>query len=326
MNTQSVVNQEHETKKTISSNSKMTMFARYLVHKQLKSLHTGCLKIEEGDNTFTFGEQESDEKTTATLIIHDNSCYSEIMTGGSIGAAESFMTGDWSTPDLTQLVRVMVLNLDILDQMEGGLASLSKPLLKAFHYFNSNSEKGSRRNIAAHYDLGNDLFELFLDPTMMYSSGIFPTADSSMEEASLNKLKIICEKLNLSEQDNVVEIGTGWGGFAIYAAKNYGCRVTTTTISQQQYNLAEERIKQAGLEDKITLLLNDYRDLQKNYAGSFDKLVSIEMIEAVGWKFYDTFFCCYYSNIFIFSPVFARRKCCRPKKNRRKRTLGCVYI
>ena len=290
MNTQSVVNQEHETKKTISSNSKMTMFARYLVHKQLKSLHTGCLKIEEGDNTFTFGEQESDEKTTATLIIHDNSCYSEIMTGGSIGAAESFMTGDWSTPDLTQLVRVMVLNLDILDQMEGGLASLSKPLLKAFHYFNSNSEKGSRRNIAAHYDLGNDLFELFLDPTMMYSSGIFPTADSSMEEASLNKLKIICEKLNLSEQDNVVEIGTGWGGFAIYAAKNYGCRVTTTTISQQQYNLAEERIKQAGLEDKITLLLNDYRDLQKNYAGSFDKLVSIEMIEAVGWKFYDTFF------------------------------------
>jgi len=290
MNTQSVVNQEHETKKTISSNSKMTMLARYLVHKQLKSLHTGCLKIEEGDNTFTFGEQESDEKTTATLIIHDNSCYSEIMTGGSIGAAESFMTGDWSTPDLTQLVRVMVSNLDILDQMEGGLASLSKPLLKAFHYFNSNSEKGSRRNIAAHYDLGNDLFELFLDPTMMYSSGIFPTADSSMEEASLNKLKIICEKLNLSEQDNVVEIGTGWGGFAIYAAKNYGCRVTTTTISQQQYNLAEERIKQAGLEDKITLLMNDYRDLQKSYAGSFDKLVSIEMIEAVGWKFYDTFF------------------------------------
>mgnify|MGYP002700235828 FL=1 len=290
MNTPSVVNIERDTKKTISSNSKMTMLARYLVHKQLNSLHTGCLKIIEGDTSIIFGEKESEAKLIASLIIHDTSCYTEIMTGGSIGAAESFMTGDWSTPDLTQLVRVMVSNLDILDQLEGGLASLSKPFLKAFHYFNSNSEKGSRRNIAAHYDLGNDLFELFLDPTMMYSSGIFPTADSTMEEASLNKLKIICEKLDLSEQDHVVEIGTGWGGFAIYAAKNYGCRVTTTTISQQQYNLAEERIKQAGLEDKITLLLNDYRDLQKDYAGSFDKLVSIEMIEAVGWKFYDTFF------------------------------------
>lgn len=290
MNTQSVVDIERKTNKDITTDSKMTRLARYLVHKQLQSLHTGCLKIKEGDNTVTFGEAESDATIVASLIIHDSSCYSDIMTGGSIGAAESFMTGDWSTPDLTTLVRVMVCNLDILDQMEGGLASLSKPFLKAFHYFNTNSEKGSRRNIAAHYDLGNDLFELFLDPTMMYSSGIFPNEEASMEEASLNKLKIICEKLDLKEQDHIVEIGTGWGGFAIYAAKNYGCQVTTTTISKQQYNLAEERIKQEGLEDKITLLLEDYRDLKKTYAGKFDKLVSIEMIEAVGWKFYDTFF------------------------------------
>lgn len=290
MNTQSVVNIENKTKKSFLPSSKMSVLARYLVHKQLTKLHTGCLKIVEGDDTTVFGQDETEANICASLVINDPSCYSEIMTAGSIGAAESFMTGDWSSPDLTKLVRVMVSNLDILDQMEGGFASLSKPLLKAFHYFNSNSEKGSRRNIAAHYDLGNDLFELFLDPTMMYSSGIFPTAESTMEEASLNKLKIICEKLHLNEQDHVVEIGTGWGGFAIYAAKNYGCHITTTTISQQQYNLAEKRIKEAGLEDKITLLLEDYRDLQKNYAGQFDKLVSIEMIEAVGWKFYNTFF------------------------------------
>lgn len=294
MNTQTVVNTQSQTKKSNNSTGKMTMLARYLVHKQLNKLHTGCLKIIEGDNTLYFGEEEKKAQIIASLIVNDNSCYSDIMTGGSIGAAESYMTGDWSSPDLTALVRVMVCNLDILDQMEGGLASLSKPFLKAFHYFNKNSEKGSRRNIAAHYDLGNDLFKLFLDPTMMYSSGIFPSNDASMEEASLNKLKIICEKLNLSEQDHVVEIGTGWGGFAIYAAKHYGCRVTTTTISQQQYNLAEIRIKDEGLEDKITLLLKDYRDLKEDYEGSFDKLVSIEMIEAVGWKFYNTFFshCC----------------------------------
>jgi cyclopropane-fatty-acyl-phospholipid synthase len=188
------------------------------------------------------------------------------------------------------LVRVMVRNMDILDQIEGGLALISKPLLKGFHYFNQNSAKGSRRNIAAHYDLGNDLFEAFLDSTMMYSSGVFPAAEASMEEASLNKLKIICEKLQLTANDHVVEIGTGWGGFAIYAAKNYGCKVTTTTISQQQFNLAKQRVEEADLQDKITLLLEDYRDLKKDYAGQFDKLVSIEMIEAVGWKFYNTFF------------------------------------
>ena len=259
MNMPSVANIEPKSKSFIPANGRMSKLAKKLVHRQLISLHTGCLQIEENGEVFIFGQAEKDTDLVARMVIHDVSCYGEIMTGGSIGAAESFMTGDWSTPDLTMLVRVMVRNIDILDQLEGGLALISKPFLKAFHYFNQNSAKGSRRNIAAHYDLGNDLFQLFLDPTMMYSSGIFPNAGATMEEASTNKLNIICEKLQLCADDHVIEIGTGWGGFAIHAAKHYGCKVTTTTISQEQFNLAQQRIKQEGLEDKITLLLEDYR-------------------------------------------------------------------
>jgi cyclopropane-fatty-acyl-phospholipid synthase len=290
MNMPSVSDVNNKTKSFMPAKGQLSKFARKLVHNKLASLYAGCLQIEENGEVFTFGQALEDTDLIGRLIVHDVNCYSEIMTGGTIGAAESFMTGDWSSPDLTKLVRVMVRNLDILDHIEGGLALISKPLLKGFHYFNQNSAKGSRRNIAAHYDLGNDLFEAFLDPTMMYSSGIFPSAESGMEDASLNKLKVICDKLQLTSDDNVVEIGTGWGGFAIYAAKHYGCRVTTTTISQQQFNLAKQRVEEEGLQDKITLLLEDYRDLKKVYAGQFDKLVSIEMIEAVGWKFYNTFF------------------------------------
>jgi len=289
MNTSSVANLD--LKKDSLSKSFMAGLARKLVFAQLKKLHTGHLIIQEGDQEFSFGQSlDQCGELQARLIIHDMAAYSDIMTGGSIGAAEAYMTSDWTNPDLSMLIRVMVRNTDILDQMEGGIALLSKPFLKLFHGLNQNSQKGSRRNIAAHYDLGNDLFQLFLDPTMMYSSGIFPHEGSSMEQASINKLDTICQKLNLNADDHVVEIGTGWGGFAIHAAQNYGCKVTTTTISQQQYNLAKERVEAAGLSDKITLLLDDYRDLRKDYAGQFDKLVSIEMIEAVGWQFYETFF------------------------------------
>ncbi|MGR6872348.1 class I SAM-dependent methyltransferase [Pseudomonas sp. HK3] len=265
----------------------LTQIAKNLVLKQLEKLHTGCIVIKDNDDITRFGEAlEPGHDLYAELIIVDAHAYSDIMTGGSIGAAEAYMTGDWTTSDLTRLMRVMVRNMDILNGLEGGLAKVSKPFLKMFHFLNQNTEKGSRRNIAAHYDLGNDFFKLFLDPTMMYSSGIFPSDDSTMEQASLNKLKTICDKLNLTAQDHVVEIGTGWGSFAVYAAKNYGCKVTTTTISEQQYLYAEQQVKAEGLEDKITLLKEDYRNLE----GQFDKLVSIEMIEAVGWKFFDTFF------------------------------------
>lgn len=261
--------------------------ARRAVFSQLEKLHSGCILVVEGDQKTLFGEALlPGDDLYSELHVKDSACFSDILASGSIGAAESFMTGDWTTPDLTRLVRVMVRNRDLLDDMEGGLASLSRPLLKWMHRQNQNSEKGSKRNIAAHYDLGNALFELFLDPTMMYSSGLFPSETSSMEDASINKLKKICESLDITESDHVVEIGSGWGGFAIFAAKNYGCRVTTTTISTEQYSFAEKRIAHEGLQDKITLLKQDYRDL----TGQYDKLVSIEMIEAVGWQFYQTFF------------------------------------
>ena len=267
--------------------SMLSQMAKSIVLKQLKKLHTGCIVIRDNGEVMRFGEPlDKGDDLYGELTIEDAHTYSDIMTGGSIGAAEAYMTGDWTTPDLTRLMRVMVRNMDILNGLEGGLAKISKPFLKGFHWLNQNTEKGSRRNIAAHYDLGNDFFKLFLDPTMMYSSGIFPSEEATMEQASLNKLRTICEKLNLTADDHVVEIGTGWGSFAVYAAKHYGCKVTTTTISEQQLLYAQQQVREEGLEDKITLLKEDYRKLD----GQFDKLVSIEMIEAVGWKFFDTFF------------------------------------
>jgi cyclopropane-fatty-acyl-phospholipid synthase len=174
----------------------------------------------------------------------------------------------------------------VMDNLEGGYQWLTRPILRVLHWLNSNTTEGSRKNIAAHYDLGNSLFELFLDPTMMYSSAIFNAQTPTLQAASELKLKTICDKLDLQATDHVLEIGTGWGGFAMYAAKHYGCKVTTTTISQQQYLLAKQRVEAAGLSDRITLLLDDYRHLE----GQYDKLVSIEMIEAVGYQFYDTYF------------------------------------
>jgi cyclopropane-fatty-acyl-phospholipid synthase len=272
--------------------------ARKLILSQLEKINKGVMRIidnTEGESQiFEFGQAfvDADGKSlVAELYIHDASSYSSILTGGSIGAAEAYMTGDWTTPNLTNVIRMMAVNMDVLNDMEGGITGLiSKPFLKVFHKLNQNTEKGSRRNIAAHYDLGNELFETFLDPSMMYSSAIYQHEDSTLEQAAEFKLKRICDALQLTAADNVVEIGTGWGGFAIYAAKNYGCHVTTTTISEEQHALAKQRIQEAGLENKITLLKQDYRALKQITGGGFDKLVSIEMIEAVGWRYYDTFF------------------------------------
>ncbi len=196
------------------------------------------------------------------------------------------MLGYWSADHLTNVIRLMCLNQNVMDNLEGGYQWLTKPMMRVLHWLNSNTTEGSRKNIAAHYDLGNPLFELFLDPTMMYSSAIFNADTPSLQAASELKLKTICDKLDLQPSDHVLEIGTGWGGFAIYAATHYGCKVTTTTISQQQYQLAKQRVEAAGLADRVTLLLDDYRHLE----GQYDKLVSIEMIEAVGYQFYDTYF------------------------------------
>lgn len=260
----------------------LARLGRRLVLRQLQQLHTGTLTLTEGATKQHFGHG----LPQVELSVHHPSFYADLAFGGSIGAGEAYMAGAWSCSDLTGLIRLMVLNQDVLDRMEGGFAALAAPLRKGLHWLNRNSRSGSRRNIGAHYDLGNDFFRLMLDDTLMYSCGIFETPRSTLREASIAKLDAICRKLDLQPGDHVLEIGTGWGGFALHAARHYGCRVTTTTISRNQYELARERIAAAGLDDRITVLLEDYRDL----TGQYDKLVSIEMIEAVGHQYFDTYF------------------------------------
>jgi cyclopropane-fatty-acyl-phospholipid synthase len=257
--------------------------------KRLAHLQHGAIKIVEDNQTMQFGQETSDtslEKIEVTLYVKSSEFYGEVVFGGSIGAGEAYMQGYFECDNLTNLIRLMVRNQSLLDDIESSFAKITAPIQAWLHRINKNTQTGSRRNISAHYDLGNDFFKLMLDPTMMYSSAFFESAQQSLEEASIAKLKKICKKLDLKSTDHVLEIGTGWGGFAIYAAQNYGCKITTTTISQAQYQLALERIKEAGLENKIEVLLSDYRDL----TGEYDKLVSIEMIEAVGHHFYDTYF------------------------------------
>ncbi|MDP4546265.1 cyclopropane-fatty-acyl-phospholipid synthase family protein [Marinobacter sp. MDS2] len=259
--------------------------ARQLVCRQLAQLGKGTLRIRETDfDEQVFGDDDPNYPI-AELVIHNHSTWRDLLTGGSVGAAESFVAGDWSSPDLVALLRFFTRNVDTMNAFEDKFSWVSKPALKGLHWLNRNTPEGSRKNISAHYDLGNDLFSQFLDPTMMYSSAIYPRPDATLDEAAVHKLDVICQKLNLQPNDQVMEIGTGWGGFAIHAAKHYGCHVTTTTISREQLELARSRVKAEGLEDKITLLFDDYRDL----TGQFDKLVSIEMIEAVGPEFLDSY-------------------------------------
>ena len=260
--------------------------ARRAVHGRLKDIETGSITLIEGERKQNYGESAPPSALKVEIRVHDARFYTEIAFGGSIGAGEAYMLGYWSVDDLTALMRVLLQNRGVLDSMEGGIARLTAPLQKALHWTARNTHTGSRRNIAAHYDLGNDFFGLFLDPTMMYSSAIFERADMTLEAASIAKLDRICRKLDLKPTDHVLEIGTGWGGFALHAARHYGCRVTTTTISPSQFELARQRIDAANLGAQITLEATDYRDL----SGHYDKLVSIEMIEAVGHQYYDTYF------------------------------------
>ena len=254
-----------------------------LVIQQLKKIQLGRLVLIDRDQQFVFGAEGD---LIARIHIHDRSFYSDIAFGGSIGAGEAYMRGAWSCDDLVTLVRLLVRNINVVDDMEGGTAALTRPFQKLFHWVNRNTREGARRNISAHYDLGNDFFSSWLDSSMMYSSAIFPTEDASLHEAQIYRLNHICNQLQLSSSDHLVEIGTGWGSMAIHAVHNFGCRVTTTTLSLEQYEHTLERVKKAGLEDQITVLLQDYRDLE----GTFDKLVSIEMIEAIGWQQFDTYF------------------------------------
>jgi len=259
------------------------LLARQLVLARLASIGEGRLRVRDGRESHVFGNGQGIE---ATITVHDPAFYADIAFGGSVGAGESFMLGHWRADDLTALMRLMLRNHEALDGMERGLARLSAPIRQLAHWLHRNTRAGSRRNISAHYDLGNDFFRLMLDETMMYSCAIFERPDMTLAEASTAKLDRICHRLALGSADHVLEIGTGWGGFAIHAAGRYGCRVTTTTISPSQFELARERIRAAGLADRVTVLLEDYRDL----GGTYDKLVSIEMIEAIGSQQYGEFF------------------------------------
>lgn len=264
--------------------SRVNKWLRSKVLEQLALLKGGAIHLNDPFETLIFGDENSD--ISVNLSVSNIDFYRQVALQGSIGAAESYMADEWQVDDLTKLIRLFVINRDLLDDMESGTARVKNGLLKVWHFFNKNNHSGSRKNIAAHYDLGNEFFKLFLDKHLMYSSGIYTEEANNLEAASDLKLKTICEKLDLSREDSLIEIGTGWGGFAIYAAKHYGCHVTTTTISEQQFNYAEKRIKEENLQDKITLLKKDYRELE----GCFDKLVSIEMIEAVGHHYLDTYF------------------------------------
>lgn len=240
-------------------------------------------QINDGKPTH-FGDPQAELQ--AQINIHDSSVYKALATGGSIAAAEAYIDNLWSSPNLTRLIEVFAVCQDQLDELEKKMSWFTKLKNSLFHKRNKNSQTGSKNNILAHYDLGNELYTRFLDPEMMYSSAIYSEHATDLDAAQKNKLHLICERLELKATDRLVEIGSGWGGLAIYAASNYGCHVTTTTISDAQHDYAKQRIESLGLQDKITLLKEDYRNL----TGTYDKLVSIEMIEAVGFEFYSEFF------------------------------------
>ncbi len=263
----------------------LATLGRSLLFAQLRQLQQGELYFVDELGTHRFGQRTAQCSLSATIQVNHPQLYADAAFGGSVGAGEAYIRGLWRCDDLVALIRIFVINRDVLNGMDSRWSFISQPFLKLFHFWNRNSKAGSARNIAAHYDIGNELYELMLDDTMAYSCGIFVTTDSTLRDASIAKFDAACRKLDLQPTDHLLEIGTGWGGLAIHAAQHYGCRVTTTTISRKQYELAKTKVAAAGLSERITLLLDDYRDLQ----GSYDKLVSIEMIEAVGAQYLDTY-------------------------------------
>ena len=257
--------------------------AERAVRMSLSRLQHGLRALTHDGTTSHFGGGDAPSET---IHVSDPYFFRSLAFGGHIGAAESYVRGEWITEDLPTLMRLFAANREALDGLETGWARLCQPFLALLRVWNRNTRNGSSRNVRAHYDLGNDFFQTFLDETMTYSCGIFSDDRTSMREASIEKYDRLCKKLEISPNDHVLEIGSGWGGFAIYAAGTYGCPVTTTTISVEQHRLATLRIAEAGLSDRVDVLLKDYRDLE----GTYDKLVSVEMVEAVGHQFLDDYF------------------------------------
>lgn len=260
--------------------------ARQLLLALLARLRRGSLLLVEDDSEQLFGEPRQQAAVQATIVVRDPAAFGIVLGSGSLGAGEAYMQGLWESPDLLQVIRLFVLNMDLLQRIDSKSAWPKRLAARLFHLLRRNTLSGARANIAAHYDLSNDFFTLFLDPTMAYSAAIYTPQTQSLEEASRNKFRRICQRLQLQPGDHLLEIGTGWGGLAIHAAREHGCRVTTTTLSKEQAAHARAWIEREGLGERITVLEQDYREL----TGQYDKLVSVEMIEAVGAEYYASYF------------------------------------
>lgn len=264
----------------------LDQFARKILFQLLQKIECGHLTLEDKGDIYSFGEPLETVDLVAHISVADPAFYRQVLFGGSIGAGEAYMFKSWWSPDLVQVIRIMAANMSVLQQLDSRWSSVFNLASRIAHRLRPNTIARARKNISAHYDLGNNFFSLFLDKTMLYSAAIYPHENASLEEASINKMAHICKRLQLGSQDHLLEIGTGWGALAIYAAKTTGCRVTSLTISQEQFNYASNLVKREGLEHQVTILLQDYRLIE----GTFDKLVSIEMIEAVGHEYYPTYF------------------------------------
>ena len=285
------LNLQNSASEEVAQSPKHTWFERWsinvcrrLVFNHLNKIEDAAIELFEQDKVECLGDKNAELK--AVVVVNDPTTYIDFVKGGSIGAAKAYIDHRWSSPDLTLVIQVFARAQQQLDAIEDQSTWHSKLKNKLFHRGNKNNLNGSKSNILAHYDLGNDLYQNFLDSQMQYSSAIYAGPDATLEQAQNTKLETICQRLELTADDHLIEIGSGWGGLAIYAATHFGCKVTTTTISDAQYQYAKDKIERLGLSGQITLLKQDYRLLE----GQYDKLVSIEMIEAVGHEYFSTFF------------------------------------
>jgi len=270
----------------VSLSSKWTDFKilKKLFHRNLTRITQGTLNFSENDRNYTYGNAIG---LNASIDIKHKTFYWKACLGGTLGIADSYADGDWESPCLTSLFRLFLNNQSSMDKLDKGMASVMSRFARWIYGLTlRNSVKGSKRNISLHYDLGNDFFQLVLDPTMTYSCGIFNNEDSTLLQASIAKYDRIINQLQLGSSDSVLEIGCGWGGFAIHAAQSTGCKITSTTISEEQYRFAKQRVKILGLAEQIKIIKTDYRNLNSQY----DRIVSIEMIEAVGHEYLPTYF------------------------------------
>ena len=248
-------------------------------------IRVGRLDVEFPDGTRrAFGDPASVER--GEIVVHDREAFTRMLIGGETGAGEAFVDGLWSSPDVTRVIRVAALNRDALSLSGGWMRGPDQLRRTIAHRLRRNTRGNARRNISSHYDLGNDFYRLWLDETLTYSSAVFASPEQSLADAQLNKYRLIAEGAGLTAGDQVLEIGSGWGGFALYAAGEIGCHVTSVTISKEQHDLARQRVHAAGLDDRVDILLRDYRDVD----GAYDAVVSIEMLEAVGAEYFQAFF------------------------------------